>query len=193
MQMLKSSGLLQPDGQQGELKLEAESYKSHSRFMKTKVDPADQWQATGLPGWLAGWLVACMPASTSACEGALHAVACCMLHVACCMLRVTRLHWTPEPQRRTQFVLRGGTNALLFFYSVLQCLFCEAPCVRTLPTLVQSRDRLILTGHRRSKVKRSDGVKANQRAAEGSLSWGNVTRKKKATQLSDWSVIVVDR
>lgn len=39
VQMLKSSGgLQQPDGQQGELKLEAESYKSHSRFMKIKVD-----------------------------------------------------------------------------------------------------------------------------------------------------------
>lgn len=109
------------------------------------------------------------------------------------MLRVTRLHWTPEPQRRTQFVLRGGTKALLFFYSVLQCLLCEALCVRTLPTFVQSSDRPILTGHRRSKVKRSDGVKANQRAAEGSLSWGNVTKKEKATQLSDWRVIVVDR
>lgn len=59
VQMLKSSGLLQPDGQQGELKLEAESYKSHSRFMKTKVDPADQWQATRLAGWLAGCLPAC--------------------------------------------------------------------------------------------------------------------------------------
>lgn len=72
VQMLKSSGLLQPDGQQGELKLEAESYKSHSRFMKTKVE-------TCRP--MAGHQAGCLPASTSACEGALHC--CCMLlHVA---------------------------------------------------------------------------------------------------------------
>lgn len=39
VQMLKSSGgLQQADSQQGELKLEAESFKSHSRFMKTKVE-----------------------------------------------------------------------------------------------------------------------------------------------------------
>lgn len=104
-----------------------------------------------------------------------------LLHVACCMLHAAC--YTSALDARTAeknpVCASGGTNALLFFYSVLQCLFCEALCVRTLPTYVQSSDRLILTGHRRSKVKRSDGVKANQRAAEGSLSWGNVTKKKK--------------
>lgn len=35
--MLKTSGLLQPDDRQDELK-QVEVYKSHSKFMKTKVE-----------------------------------------------------------------------------------------------------------------------------------------------------------
>lgn len=37
VQMLKTSGLLQPDDRQDELK-QVEVYKSHSKFMKTKVE-----------------------------------------------------------------------------------------------------------------------------------------------------------
>lgn len=37
VQMLKTSGLLQPEDRQDELK-QVEVYKSHSKFMKTKVE-----------------------------------------------------------------------------------------------------------------------------------------------------------
>lgn len=37
VQMLKTSGLLHPDDRQDELK-QVEVYKSHSKFMKTKVE-----------------------------------------------------------------------------------------------------------------------------------------------------------
>ncbi|KAG7243803.1 hypothetical protein INR49_008084, partial [Caranx melampygus] len=41
VQMLKTSGLLHPDDRQDELK-QVEVYKSHSKFMKTKIEQLKQ-------------------------------------------------------------------------------------------------------------------------------------------------------